>query len=203
MSDNIRIGQATFFFIGLGLLLTGGVYWLKFIPVEMLYTAVFWFFILPLVALTFLALVGAVTRSEEKIFGKVGFSALMLLFYMLLDAYVLRWAFAPDSILDAAAAGALGIAVIFVSVLFAIYEETFFTAVSGFFKAGRAPDILVIILNMVIFTALHWLRYPVNLFYTLFLSISRGMLTGALLKTDNTDAPYLAHVFFNIFTSVF
>lgn len=202
MAGHIKFGRFSLFCIGLAIMLTGAVYWLEFLAPEVLWDAALWFFILPLIAITFLAFIGGIGVSNEPIFGKVGAAALFLLFLLYLDAVLLETT-VPQSILDAPVLGLVGMAAIFVSVLFAIYEETFFTAIAGLFKRAMAPDWFVIVISAVVFWLLHALRYPDTTFYALFLSISRAMLTGALLKVDNTDVSYLAHVSFNILTVVF
>lgn len=199
---NVKWGLFSVFALGLGLLLTGAVLWLGVIAQDVLYTAALWFFILPIIMLIPLTLFGGAGISRKPIHGIIG-SALVLLALMMLDALILQ-TMVPNSLLDASAAGVEGMmGLLLVGILFAIYEETFFTTIAGYMKLGGAPDLLVIGISMIVFVFLHALRYPDTLFYTLFLSISRAMLTAAMLKVDNSDVNFIAHIAFNILTVVF
>ena len=202
MADKVKIGLHTLFLIGMTFMLTGVVIWLEVIDPHTLWTAALWFFAVPLMGLGFLGVFNVGVGFDKSPIWKVAGGIVLLTAILMVDWWVSVTFFqdtTPDSLLHAGSVGlSVGMGFFLIQIIFAVYEETFFTTIAGFLKAAQAPDFLVIILSAVVFTALHAWRYSLDLMFTIFLSLARVTLTAGMLKVDNTDINYGAHVLYNV-----
>ncbi|MHA1812770.1 MAG: hypothetical protein ACTSYX_04965 [Candidatus Thorarchaeota archaeon] len=191
MPDRIALGPLTFLSWAAGITITGAVTFLGIADWAALEIP---FIVMFLGGIILLALASRLNITRKSVWSPDIMVAIAVgLVLLAVQSFILTQVF-PDYAIESFDS-------VLVAVLFAIYEETIMLGFSALLVAAGVPDIYNIILSAAFFVPMHALRYTATLFFDLFLTIGRVIMTSALLITDNADTSYAIHILWNVFNS--
>lgn len=204
LPDILKINPLTVVYWIVGGVLSGAIVFLGILPWEELQLGITMFYMLGLL-FTFLGIALNMARTGAAFDRTGSFSASTIIasfvgiIALLIQSAILKELFGY-SLGPTYSSNWLENGVI--SVLWAIYEETFFLGVSVLLNGIGVPDVINAVITSFVFVPMHALRYPATWMYDAFLTIGRVIMTVSLLAVKNSDVAYNEHIGYNIIVSL-